>query len=45
MDTSTSVSNNISVNGVVAPQIQLNSHSQSRARRAAWGSFVGAVVD
>jgi MHS family shikimate/dehydroshikimate transporter-like MFS transporter len=45
MDTSTSVSNNTSVNGVITPKTQLKSHSQSRARRAAWGSFVGAVVD
>ncbi|WP_409311463.1 shikimate transporter [Pectobacterium sp. B1J-3] len=33
------------VSGNATPKIQSESHSQGRARRAAWGSFVGAVVD
>ncbi|KFK92559.1 MULTISPECIES: shikimate transporter [unclassified Serratia (in: enterobacteria)] len=45
MDTSTSIRHSTSVNGVITPETQSNSHSQRRARRAAWGSFVGAVVD
>lgn len=42
MDTSTSVSGSSPANSEITSSTQ---HSQSRARRAAWGSFVGAVVD
>lgn len=42
MDTSTSVSGSSAANSEITSPIQ---YSQSRARRAAWGSFVGAVVD
>lgn len=42
MDTSTSVSGSSPANSEIPSSTQ---HSQSRARRAAWGSFVGAVVD
>ncbi|HBE9082749.1 shikimate transporter [Serratia fonticola] len=42
MDTSTSVSGSSAANSEITSPTQ---YSQSRARRAAWGSFVGAVVD
>ncbi|MFV9068756.1 shikimate transporter [Serratia fonticola] len=42
MDTSTSVSGSSAANSEITSSTQ---YSQSRARRAAWGSFVGAVVD
>ncbi|NXZ90256.1 shikimate transporter [Serratia fonticola] len=42
MDTSTSVSGSRAANSEITSSTQ---YSQSRARRAAWGSFVGAVVD
>jgi MHS family shikimate/dehydroshikimate transporter-like MFS transporter len=42
MDTSTSVSGSRAANSEITSPTQ---YSQSRARRAAWGSFVGAVVD
>ncbi|MCV9880510.1 shikimate transporter [Brenneria izbisi] len=40
-----SINNDASVSSDATPQAQSTSHSQSRARRAAWGSFIGAVVD
>ncbi|TQI78345.1 MHS family shikimate/dehydroshikimate transporter-like MFS transporter [Serratia fonticola] len=45
MDTTTAISNATSASSDIALQTQLTSSSQKRARRAAWGSFVGAVVD
>ncbi len=45
MDTSTATSSATSAGSDTPLQIQSASHSQKRARRAAWGSFVGAVVD
>lgn len=42
MDTSTSVSGSSPANSEISSSTQ---YCQSRARRAAWGSFVGAVVD
>lgn len=42
MDTSTSISGSGPASSEITSSAQ---HSQSRARRAAWGSFVGAVVD
>ncbi|PWC15299.1 shikimate transporter [Brenneria roseae subsp. roseae] len=44
-DNALSINNDVSVNGDSVSQIQSTSHSQCRARRAAWGSFIGAVVD
>ncbi|EFE96689.1 shikimate transporter [Serratia odorifera] len=45
MDTSTTVSVAAPADRDIPTQNQLISHSPARARRAAWGSFVGAVVD
>lgn len=45
MDSTTLIENDSAEERTLSLQTQLNSHSSSRARRAAWGSFVGAVVD
>ncbi|MFC0227722.1 shikimate transporter [Serratia aquatilis] len=45
MDTSTVINTSASSSGDLTLQTPSDSYSAKRARRAAWGSFVGAVVD